>query len=699
MALPSLISFNGPINLATLGFESLRGDEYVSRPYSYMLELLSEDPNLDASSIVGQHISVGLCVHTNTEANNNPGLAAQKRFVSGIAASCSVEADAMNRITCRIEIVPAFALLRYRKNTRIFHNKTVEDIINAIAGENTIMQKGPVTPKITSATSPIEYCVQYNETDFDFLSRLMEEYGVWYYFTHSDGAHSMVISDDKNNFGEAPHVSTLKFLNAKPSDTDEKVWNLPMLKDQATHFALKRRPVSASFSSNDYFFETATTDLYKKVDASSKPALGGAVYHEFPGNYQTAGDGETIANMRIAMLESDNIEYVGRTYSRSLTAGHTFSMTEHINDALNQTCVVVSMHMEATMKTFHNTVVSIPASTEFRPERRTQKPAIHGYLSGKVVSDNEGDEIFTDEYGRVKVYFQWNSSAKKDENTSMFIRVAQMWAGKGWGTMFIPRVGMEAVVAFLDGDPDRPIVIGTLYNSDYTIPYPQPSKKDVSTMLTRSTPKGDAGNELRFTDTKGSEEVFLHGQKDWNTVIENDRTSHIKHDQTLLVDNDRTDTIKHDDTLTVEHDRKETIKNDDTLLVENNRKQTIKGTETYDVEKTRDVHVIGNNTETYDANDTVTVKGNHKHTVEGDYTITVKGNLKIEVDGDFSLVAKSIKMESKTGTDIDAGTTFKAEAKTSATMKGMTTTVQASTMGEVKADAMLTVKGGIVMIN
>ncbi|MBL7973874.1 MAG: type VI secretion system tip protein VgrG, partial [Candidatus Kapabacteria bacterium] len=226
-----------------------------------------------------------------------------------------------------------------------------------------------------------------------------------------------------------------------------------------------------------------------------------------------------------------------------------------------------------------------------------------------------GEEIFTDEYGRIKVQFPWDRLGKNNETSSMFIRVAQMWAGKGYGSMYIPRIGMEVIVAFLDGDPDRPVVIGTLYNADYTIPYAQPNNKETSTILTRSSPKGDAGNELRFVDKKDSEEVYIHAQKDWNNLVENDRTTHIKANDKLNVD------------------------------------------------ETRTVEVIKDNTEHFKANHAVTVDGNYTLDVTGTSENGTPGNFTITVKGDLSIIAENISIEARKAISVKAGEGITVSAK------------------------------------
>lgn len=655
-----MVTLNGAIDLTKTGFYSLTGSEHISQPFHYTLALKTSDATLDFHALMQTSLTVGFNINTIDEVAGNGGLAAQQRFVTGVVGSYSLETDSDNVAVCYIDIYAAFWFLKHRRNTRIYHNKTLSDIINLIVGEHSLMQKCTVQISISSATVPIEYCVQYNESDFDFISRLLEHYGVWYYFKHQDGTHVMVITDDKGQFQPCPLLSDLRFQHAKNQSQFEEVWNNAAMKEEVYHLARREATTAAIYSTNDYNYSQAATELFTSVQATVQNVESGVTTHEFPGKYPDTGVGTNLSNLRITELEAQTDTYRGKSFVRSLTAGAKFTLSEHAKQDYNKEYVITSLSIKASLHEFVNEFTAILSSVDYRPQRLTPKPLIHGYLSGKVVAQNEGDEISTDADGRVLVYFQWNTAKDVNANTTMFIRVAQIWAGKGWGTVFIPRVGAEVIVAFLDGDPDRPVVIGTLYNSVQTFPYPQPDNKETSTILTRSTPQGTAGNELKLVDTAGSELMYLHAQKDWEALVENDK--------------------------------KTTVKHDDTLEVQNNRTITVKKVETHTVEETRSLTVKKDNTESYDQNQTINVTQ--------DYKLTVNGNLTIDVTGDVTINGKNINLNSKSNTSVSAsGGDFSATAINTK----ITAQAQASMSGnastEVKSSGITTIQGSLVKIN
>ena len=420
---------------------------------------------------------------------------------------------------------------------------------------------------------------------------------------------------------------------------------------------------------------------------------------------------------RIEALEVPGKILSGEGYCRAFIAGYKFDLTGYDRSDVNTTYTLRRLTIQANQKRYTNRFEAFPATVPFRPPRVVPKPKIYGSQTAIVVGKS-GEEIWPDEYGRVKVQFHWDQVGEMDENSSCWIRVAQVWAGKTWGTLFTPRMGTEVIVSFLDGDPDRPIIIGTVYNATQTVPYPLPDDKNKSTIKTYSTKEGKAGNEIRFDDTKDAEELYFHAQKDHTIKVENDRKKDVLGLETITVTKDRTTTISEgNESLTV-------TKGDRTITVS-------EGAETHSVKDKRDLTVTGAETHTSEDKFTHKVTKNYELKVSGDLTITVDGAITISSGKDVSMEA-SMAFSSKAGTELtneagttltnDAGTdltnkagmnlTNKAgmdltnkggmnltnEASMALTNKGLTVETKGSASGTVDGGGMLSLKGGLVKI-
>jgi type VI secretion system secreted protein VgrG len=358
--------------------------------------------------------------------------------------------------------------------------------------------------------------------------------------------------------------------------------------------------------------------------------------------------------VQLASLRASQKVGEGTSGCTRFSSGHRFTLAEHAVEAFNVEYLLTRIEhwgrgalegdQEADKMDFYaNRFEVIPSTVVFRPARVTRRPRIDGVQTAIVVGP-AGEEIHTDEHGRVKVQFHWDRLGKKDDKSSCWMRVSQLWAGEGWGAMWIPRIKQEVVVAFEEGDPDRPMIVGRVYHGANVPPYPLPANKTRSTIKSNSSAGGEGFNEIRFEDKKGSEEIYIHGQKDETIVIENDKNQTIGHDETLHVKNDRTktvdhdhkETIGHDSTLEVKNDRKETIKHDDTLLVENNRAVTVKVDHTEKVEGKQTVTVTKDQATKVDANQTLDVAKNQTVTVGGDASLTITGAQTIKIDKDHT---------------------------------------------------------------
>ncbi|MFN8367755.1 MAG: type VI secretion system tip protein TssI/VgrG [Candidatus Kapaibacterium sp.] len=605
--MPVLTQILSSLDTNSIEFTSFTGSEGISKPYEYTLTIDVLDHSISLANLVGSKVTCKISQGTITQ----EGLMQE---YTGIVSKYRMNTDSQIRIQLMLTIVPKFTLLKHRRDSKVFQDLTVEEVVKEVLTKAGMNSGSDFKMKITGSYNKLPYCIQYNETDFDFVSRLLEQEGLFYFFEHSDENSLMVITDDIGSFATCEGIDTIRFQYGKNVSDISTVWNNPAMCDECYYAAKTEEVVSGKYTTTDYNFEQPLTSLLTNAETGIGVPVAGSDTYEFPGEIYSTSDSSSLTTKRAEELEAETVQLLGKSYVRSLRSGYIYTLTEHDNSSFNDSYVITEMSVHCTYNEYHNEFKSIKSSTKYRSRRTTPKPMIHGYLSGKVVGP-AGEEIFTDEYGRIKVQFPWDRLGKNNETSSMFIRVAQMWAGKGYGSMYIPRIGMEVIVAFLDGDPDRPVVIGTLYNADYTIPYAQPNNKETSTILTRSSPKGDAGNELRFVDKKDSEEVYIHAQKDWNNLVENDRTTHIKANDKLNVD------------------------------------------------ETRTVEVIKDNTEHFKANHAVTVDGNYTLDVTGTSENGTPGNFTITVKGDLSIIAENISIEARKAISVKAGEGITVSAK------------------------------------
>ena len=505
--------------------------------------------------------------------------------------------------------------------------------------------------------------MQYRETAFNFISRLLEEEGIFYFFTHEDGKHTLVLADDSDAYPDA-HVPEVEY---NPTENP--------FEDEIFKISVGTEIITGKYAVDDFNFETSQTALLTTADGD------GMRWYEYPAGFTTTDDGSAIANKRLAAIEAGGKVIRGASTIKTLSAATKFTLSEHVRESMNIAYVVRKVSLKCDQQKYLDTFEAIPADVVFRPPLITPKPVVHGSQTAMVVGKS-GEEIWVDKYGRVKVQFHWDQKGKSDENSSCWVRVSQGWAGKSWGMVFLPRIGDEVVVGFLEGNPDRPLITGSVYNAQSTVPYTLPDDQTKSTIKSMSSKQGTAGNEIRFQDLKDSEEFYLHAQKDMNTLVEHDWIKHMKNsDQTFIQADDPTaDTdFKH------------------VLVVDGKSKITIKG----------------------DANEeTHTNEGKFTQTVTKEFTLTVNGDtLTITAAGDLTIKGKTVTIESTSG-DVSiksaanltaqasqaltnkSGTDLTNDAGTSLTNKsGTDLTNQAGTSLTNKASVSLTNDGGVQLTN
>ncbi|MGD0770040.1 MAG: type VI secretion system tip protein VgrG [Tepidisphaeraceae bacterium] len=628
--------------------------DQVGRPFHADIGVQSDDPNLDFNSILGQNVTVRLSL---------PG--GGTRYFNGYVNRIEQEATAGQVASYQATLVPWLWFLTRTADCRIFQNMTVPDIVKKVFRDAGFTD---FTDKLTGSYNPCEYCVQYRETDFNFVSRLMEHEGIYYFFTHDNGKHTLVMADSPGAHEPVQGYEQLEYRPKAEADSSG---------EDITHLAKCKDVQSGVYAYNDFDFTSPKKSLL--VNASSSESYPNADFpiFDYPGGYTQFQAGSGYAKLRMEELAAQ-AELSGQSDARGIAAGFTFELKDAPRADMGKKYLVLSVEIRVSndvyqaghgqaANLFSCSFTALDASVQYRPPRITPKPIVRGPQTAIVVGQ-AGDEITTDQYGRVKLQFHWDRYGKSDENSSCWIRVAQIWAGNKWGGMFIPRIGQEVIVDFLEGDPDRPIVTGRVYNGDNGTPYPLPNNATMSTVKSYSSKGGDGFNEIRFEDKKGQEQLFIHGEKNQDIRIKNDCFEWIGHDRHLVVKNEQ---FEH-----IELDRNETIDRDHVEQIGRDRNTTIQGKEAKEVTGSLSLKVTGDVAEVFGSN--------HSEQVSSDYYVKAD-NIVIEGMSSITIkVGETYIAIDATGIKMSAPATFEVEAMATATIKG---------------DAMLTLKGGMVMIN
>jgi len=658
------LALNAPV-LGNFFPKSLSGTEFLNHLTTFTLSGYS-DAALTLHSVVMSHLTVTL--HND----------AQQRFIDSLCAEVSkLPGDASTEYYSLL-LRPWLWWLTLASNNRVFQNLTTSDIVTSIFKAHGFTD---YELKLTGGFAPREYCMQYGESDFAFVSRLLEEEGIFWFFIYAEGKHTLVLADSNDAFPQCPNASTIPYLGQKIGERELHGIRSGEISLQA---------VSGMYRTTDYEFTTSAASLYNQAEAVAGPL---SIY-EHPGGYSSKARGDVLAKQRIDALRTQEKRFVGESDCRWLVPGHWFTLTGHDDEAANIDWIVTSVTHEASHEHYRNRFEAIPKSTPYRPPRVTPKPRMHTQTA--LVVGKAGEEIWTDQYGRIKIQLPWDRDGKNDESSSCWVRVALPWSGKGFGMQFVPRIGQEVIVTFIDGCPDRPLVTGCVYNGDNVLPYALPANQTQSGIKTRSSKGGEGFNELRFEDKKDSEEVFLQAQKDLKINVLNDAATTVGHDETLTVKNARTRTVKEgDETVTLEKGK---------------RSVTIQtGSDSLDVKDTRTVKVGSNQMHSTGGNYTHEVSGNYELTVDGNLTIKVSGTLTLQSSSDFTarsdanLTNKSgLALTNKAGTGLtnQAGTSLENKAGTSLINDaGISLTSKAGATQTVDGGGMLVLKGGIIKAN
>jgi type VI secretion system secreted protein VgrG len=690
------VSSHADDELMLVGFS---GEEAMSLPGGFSIDLCSPKATLAAKDFLRKPLGVVI-----------ESADGSKRHIQGLVRRFSMTGQSDDLTLYRAEIVPWLWFLTLSSDCKIFQNLTVPQILEEVFKS---LGFTDFDPRLLKTYPKREYCVQYRESHFNFVSRLMEDEGIFYFFEHDGKKHTLILADNTSKVFACPGVSKVTMrLDA----------TVPKGADALTSMQEDEQVSTGVVTYNDFNFLQPKANLLRSVSGKSKEEL-----YEYPGGYEDVDGGDRYAGLTLEEFEAAHRTAYGSGTCRSFTAGHKFTLTDHARKEMNTDWTLLRVAHSGhnapyrgtssdSDETYNNSFVAMPHSVIYRPPAVTPRPRMRGTQTATVVG-KAGEEIWTDKNGRVKVQFHWDRHGKKDENSSCWVRVSTPWSGKNWGMVAIPRMNQEVVVDFLEGDPDQPIIIGMVYNADFMPPWDLPANQTQSGILTRSTKGGAAANAngLRFEDKKGAEQVWLHAEKNQDIEVENDETHWVGHDRKKTIDNDEIVLIK--------HDHQETVNNDQTLAVDGKQNITIKKDQTTKITegnqelvisqgdrkttlaqgKMETILDVGDQTTTLKTGNqnTVLKVGNEAHKIEVgnvSYKLGV-GNFSVKCD------AGGVKIESLQGIELKCGSNSIKIDMMGVTIKGLMVKVEADvqasikgTMTEVKGDAMLQAKGAITMI-
>lgn len=595
----------GPDTIVLRRFDGVDG---VNELFDYTIEALSLEPNINFDDLIGTHATVEL-----STMNHGP------QYFDGIITEAQWAGFDENGNVYKFQLRPWLWLASRRRDQRIFHNKSVDQIIAEVFGEWGERCNALVTSRLTESYPELEYTVQYQESDLDFVRRLMEQFGISFHFVHEMGKHGVVLTDTMFEFDPLPGgAREFKASTGQNEGDEEYFWD----------WKPKRHLTTGAVRMTDYNFKKPAATMEVDHVGEATYAMGQIESYDYPGDYTEFEDGKTLSRLRTRQERSADHRHEAIGNTMSLMSGMKLELTgDHVDGVSGVEYVCLSARHSFKSESYGSGESSddasyagqytfTPATAPFAPVRKTSSPRIYGPQTATVVGDGEID---CDEFGRILVHFPWDLQ----KAYSMRCRVAQISAHKGWGAMVIPRIGMEVVVEFLDGDPIKPLVTGCVYNGKNMPPYGLPGSKSQSGFLS-TTHEGSGSNELRFEDQADKQEIYMHAEKDHNTVIGNNETHDIGVDRSKTVGNDQTETIGNDKTITVGNNHTETIGNNETKQVGSNLTQSV------------------------GANKTVTIGANHAHTIGAQQSVSV-GKMSTETVGMMKVVTVGMMHQEAAG--------------------------------------------------
>jgi len=641
-----------------LKFRSLMGSEQISNLFEYRVRLISTSDSISAKSLLGLDMTVEVDLTTK---KNGGG----KRYMSGQVVQFTYIGRDGDFYGYMAVLRPKLWHATRRTDFKIFQNKDARVIIKSVLGKYDIK----IEDGLTGSYRTWEYMVQYDETDFQFVSRVMENEGIYYYFKHEKGEHTMVLADDIGAHSPLPNgATTIPYYSGNRAahvHDEDYIYAWSFAEDIA----------SGHFAADDYDFKKPRAILDTRQQQPAGHAEDSREIYKWPGGYTEVGDGENYARISIEQQKASREVAHGQSNARNIAPGYLFTFSRYPRNDQNKEYLVETAYYQFeenvyrsddggadSPTTYRISFDVVPKSTHYRSQRVTQKPHTTGPQTAVVVGP-PGEEIWTDQYGRVKVQFHWDRDGKMDDNSSCWIRVSSPWAGSNYGGIFIPRIGQEVIIDFINGDPDYPIITGRVYNADQMPPWQLPANKTQSGIKTRSSKGGTPGsgekatpgttNIIRFEDMAGQEQLWFHAQKDQLTEVENDEDKWVGQDRRKTIDRDEFNTIHRDRTEIVDRNEKINVHGWRTEEVDLDETITIHGNRTETVDKDETITIHQNRTDTVDMNETRTVHQNRTRTVDQNETVfigdnrtkSVGSNEKDSIGSNWSITVGKMKTE------------------------------------------------------
>jgi type VI secretion system secreted protein VgrG len=609
-----------PLGEDVLLFHALHAREELGRLGEYQLDLLSPKNDVNVDDILGKNVTIKLALPDDST-----------RYFNGFVTRFA-QGGTSGRYTRYFAVVRSWLwFLTRTTDCRIFQDMTVPDIVKKVFGDH---PTADFKFELTGSYRKWNYCVQYRETDFNFVSRLLEHEGIYFYTRHTDGHNTVVLTDSTSKHTPTSGYEKIPFV------APEEVVRPELEHISSWDFTRDIQP--GVYVHDDYDLERPSVELRTRKTLSRSYSPSDYEIYDYPGHYIQKPDGEQYAHVRIDEFGTMFETAQGIANSKGIAVGSLFTLEDFKRDDQNREYLVIAASHDLRFGDYEAlpqgggtdyrcSFAAMPTSQQFRPRRSTPKPFVQGPQTAVVVGPS-GDEIYTDKYGRVKVQFHWDRYGKKDEKSSCWIRVSHPWAGKGWGSVATPRIGQEVIVDFLEGDPDQPIITGRVYNAEQTPPFGFPAGAVLSGIKS-NTHKGSGYNELSMDDSAGKEKITIHGQYDMNSTIEHDQTTTVHNCRTDKVDIDDSETVGGNQTLHVVKNQKVNIDANRTEVVGANETITISGARTETVVKDETITVNGSRTITVNKSETATVALQRTHSVGVNETITVGGAQEVTIGG------------------------------------------------------------------
>ena len=620
------MQFSSPLGKDVLLIESLDGAEGISRLFEYHVELLATvETTIDPKSVVGSKVTVAIAL------NDAKG----SRWINGIVASFEQCAGDEDFDVFRARIVPSMWQMTLGANCRVFQNKTVLDIVKAVIGEYGLS----MSDQTNKSYKPLEYCTQYSESDFHFVSRILEESGIFYWFEHTDQDNKIVLGDGRNAYQDCP-------LSASVPYALNKMGREGAYGARVIEFTVASTMVSGKHSTADYNFRPfARVDAGPK-DSSSEYGKNGFEQYLYPAGeegYLKDADTQSSKAFETLFIETRELAsdamaevYRGNANLRSFCAGYTFSLTSHPRAAWNRKYLLTAVTLHADQvpsyrssdtgrSGYSNRFTAVSSDIVFKPAQTLMKPRIYGPQTAFVVVP-KGEDMYIDKFGRVCIQFFWDKLRKANAVDNTWVRVAQSWAGNGWGTYFWPRVKDEVVVQFLNGDPDNPVITGSVYNAVNMPRYELPDNSTRSGIVTRSSKGGSAqnANELRFEDKSGSEQIFLNAEKDMDHRTEHDHRRYVGNNDSLIVKGAQTEQVTGDHNGQIKGDSVTKIGGKSDLNIGSDLTEKVGGSHSLNIGSNQSVQV--GSAYSMDANQTVYINAGMNVVIQAGMELTLIGS-------------------------------------------------------------------------